>query len=71
MFFLEGGGGGGGGGGVELLPYQSLYGLKTEVLSEVTNFDIRAFHLPTSYHIMQFKGVKRLKLAINWPQTRN
>ena len=59
------------GGGGELLPYQSLYGLKTEVRSEVTNFHIRAFHLPTSCHIMQFKGMKKLKQAINWPQTRN
>ena len=37
------------------LPYQSLYGLKTEVLSEVTNFHIRAFHLPTSCHLCNLK----------------
>ena len=43
-------------------PYQSLYGLKTNNLSEATNFHIRAFHLPTSCHMMQFKSIKRLIL---------
>ena len=48
--------------------YQSLYNLKIYNLSEATNFHIRAFHLPTSYHMMQFKGMKRQngnKLEIN------
>ena len=51
--------------------YQSLCSLKTCNLSEATNFHIRAFHLPTSCHMMQFKGVERQKLALNWPQTGN
>ena len=54
-----------------LLTYQSLYGLKTYNLSEATYFHIRAFHLPTNCHMMQLKGTKRLKLAINWPQNGN
>ena len=62
---------GGGGGGRIRPPYQSLYGLKTYNLSEATSFHIRAFHLPTSCHMLQFKGMKRQKLAINWPQTGN
>ena len=43
--------------------YQSLYGLKTYNLSEGTNFDIRVFQLLTSCQMMQFKGMKTLKLA--------
>ena len=46
-------------------------GLKTYNLSEATNFNIRAFHLPTSCDMMQFKGMKIAKLEINWPKTGN